>query len=292
MEFRQIEHFLAVARHLNFTRAADELHLVQSAVSTSVRSLEGELGTPLFERSTRQVTLTAAGVALLPRARRLLAEARAAREEMAAVSGLERGSLGVGTIQTLTWVDLPGVFAAFHEAHPGIAVTLREATVDELVALLRGAELDLAFLALDEGGVPDDLAVLAAHEEELVLVTPPDHRLARRRRIAPADLAAEPFIDFRGGTGLQSVVEQLCARAGLERRLAFRVTQLDLLVQLVQRGLGLAIVPRPVAARTALPTVTLQHHDVHRRVALVARTPEPTNPAARAILPALLSDRD
>lgn len=289
MELRQLHHFLTVADHLNFTRAAQELHLVQSAVSTSVQALEHELGAALFERTTRRVTLTAAGEALLPRARRVLAEATAAREDVDAVRGLVSGALAIGTIQTLTWVDLPTVVASFHRSHPGVQVTLREAPVDDLVALLRAAELDLAFLALDEGGLPKDLTPLASHEEELALITGPDHRLVDRRRVAPRELAQERFIDFQCGTGLQTVVVRLCDRAGLDRQVAFQVTQLDLLVELVGRGLGVAIVPRPVAQRSGLPTIALRHHDVRRRVALVARSAEPTNPAVRALLPELLS---
>lgn len=288
MELRQLEHFLGVAEHLNFTRAARELHLVQSALSTSIRTLEHELGVRLFERSTRRVYLTAEGAALVPAARRVLHAAKSARDEVDAVRGLVRGRLALGTIQTLTWVDLPALLSSFHRAHAGVEITLQEAPVDRLVAELRAGELDLAFIARDASPLPDDVTVLARHEEELVLVTAPEHRLARAGSAGRADLADEGFIDFQAGTGLQTVVERLCARSGLVRQLACRVTQLDLLLQLVAGGLGVAIVPAPVALRSGLPAVSLDLTQPFRSVALVARGSGPGNPAAQALLPLLL----
>ncbi|MBN9747578.1 hypothetical protein DMP23_41880 [Amycolatopsis sp. A1MSW2902] len=105
MELRQVEHFLAVVRHGNFTRAAQDVHVVQSALSASIRKLEADLGAELFDRTTRRVTLTPAGEALLPLARQIAADVDSARGEVAAVTGLARGRVSIGTIQTLTVID-------------------------------------------------------------------------------------------------------------------------------------------------------------------------------------------
>ncbi len=111
MEFRQLRHFLAVVEHGHFTRAAESVHLSQSALSASVRALENELGTPLFERTTRSVVPTDAGKVLYPYAQRMLGEAQ---DAVAAVGRLRTGELGtltLGTVQTFTAVDLPALLA-------------------------------------------------------------------------------------------------------------------------------------------------------------------------------------
>lgn len=139
MEMRQLRHFVAVVTEGTFTAAARSELIVQSALSTSIRNLERELGADLFDRTGRRVVLTEAGRALLPQARSLLAGADAARDAVAAVAGLTTGRVSIGTIQTLTCVDLPTELEAFHRRLPGIQVSVRDAPVDELYAALRAA---------------------------------------------------------------------------------------------------------------------------------------------------------
>lgn len=283
MELRQLEHFAAVAQHASFTRAALEVHLAQSSLSSSIAQLERELGTPLFERTTRSVTLTVAGRALLPAAARVLEEARAAREAVAAVSGVVRGRLAVGTIQVLTWVDLPAALRRLLRAHPGVEVSLLEAPVDELIDALVAGDLDLAYVARDASALPDAVVAVASREEELVVVAAPDHPLADQHEVLLSSLGSESFIGFHARSGLSTVVERLCADAGLERRITMRVSQLDLLLSLVRSHLGLAIVPAPIADRTDLARLRIADPHAHRTVALVART-RLSNPAAQVLL--------
>ncbi|MFD0504165.1 LysR family transcriptional regulator [Streptomyces chiangmaiensis] len=150
MELRQLEYFVAVAEELSFTRAAERLHVVQSAVSAAIRSLERELGPTLFERSSQRVTLTAAGAALLPAARNTLDSARAAREAAQLSEGRLQGTLRIGTFSSLVRPDLPELLGRFHRLHP--AVTLRLAVSPRgsagLVERLLAGNLDLAFVAL------------------------------------------------------------------------------------------------------------------------------------------------
>lgn len=280
MELRHLEHFLAVARHLSFTRAAREIPIVQSTLSTSIQALERDLGAPLFERSTRRVALTPAGWALLPVAQRMMLEARTAREAVAAVSGAVRGEVAVGSIQGLTWVDLPAAISRFHDAHPAITFTLREAPVAELLDGVSDGSLDLAYIARDNSRLPEALVELAVRREDLVVIVAATHPLAAAEQVELPALSTEPFIDFRGGAGLQAVVERLCSDAGLSRRISCTVTQLELLVSLVRADLGIAVVPRPLADRAGLPILRIAPGHHHRTVALVARTPAPRNPAA------------
>ncbi len=285
---RQLRHFMAVVTEGSFTAAARAELIVQSALSTSIRNLERELGADLFDRTGRRVVLTEAGRALLPQARALLAGERSAREAVAAVAGLDSGRVAIGTIQTLTCVDLPGELAAFHEGFPGLQVSVRDATVDDLTEALRAGELDLAYLAPDARELPEGLTVHATWHEELVLITAPGHRLAGAGKTLISELAEEPFVDFRAGTGLETAVRRLAAHCGLTRRITCDVTQAGLLVDLVRAGIGVAFVPRPIGERAGLPCITVRQPDPGRTVVLAGRGARPRNPAAGALLDHLM----
>ncbi|MEU3223862.1 LysR family transcriptional regulator [Streptomyces sp. NPDC006976] len=290
MEIRQLRHFMAVITHGSFTAAARAELIVQSALSTSVRNLERELGADLFERTGRRVVLTEAGRALIPSARTVLAGTDAARDAVAAVSGLATGRVRIGTIQTLTCVDLAAELAAFHRVWPGVQISLREATTPELVAGVRAGELDLAYLAPDNAALPEDITAFATWREDLVLITAPGHRLATAGRALIRDLADEPFVDFRAGTGLETAVRRLAAHCGLERRITCDVTQIRLLVDLVRAGIGVAIVPRRIGEDAGLPCVAVRQPVPGRTVLLVGRAPRPRNPAAEALLGRLTAE--
>lgn len=238
----------------------------------------------LFERTGRRVVLTEAGRALLPSARTVLAGTDAARDAVAAVSGLATGRVRIGTIQTLTCVDLAAELASFHRLWPGVQISLREATTPELIAGIGAGELDLAHLAPDAAELPEGIVAFASWQEDLVLITAPGHRLATAGRTLIKDLADEPFVDFRAGTGLETAVRRLAAHCGLERRITCDVTQIRLLVDLVRAGIGVAIVPRRIGEDAGLPCVSIRQPEPGRTVLLVGRAPRPRNPAADALL--------
>ncbi|MEV0349421.1 LysR family transcriptional regulator [Nonomuraea sp. NPDC050680] len=284
MEMRQLRHFVAVTTHGSFTAAARAELIVQSALSASIRKLERELGAELFERTGRRPVLTPAGHAFLPAARRLLADAAAASDAVAAVTGLTAGRVAIGAIQTLASVDLPAELAAFHRAWPAIQIAVREASVAGLLDALLTRELDLAYLTLDGAELPNGLAVFGSWQEELVLMTGPEHRLARVERVLLSELTEEAFVDFKAGTGLETAVHRLTAGCGLHRQITCEVTQAGVLVDLVRAGIGVAIVSRQIAERANLPRVKMRQPDPVRTVVLVGRAPRPTNPAASALL--------
>ncbi|MGV0633264.1 LysR substrate-binding domain-containing protein [Mycolicibacillus trivialis] len=289
MEVRQLQHFLAVAETGHFTHAAAELHISQSGLSASVRTLEGELGVTVFERTTRSVVLTAAGRVLLEHARRVVRAVEAAEAAVAAVRDTDAGQLALGVVQTFTAVDLPATIARLHARHPGVQVLLREAPTLDLLAALDDGDLDLAFVALDATPLPARLVALRDYPEDLVLVVGDEHPLARRAAVALPELADQPFVEFQAGLGLQTAVEALFAEAAVARRIAFRTSQMDQALSLVRHGLGVAVVPEPVARLSGLPVARLAPvaaggESPTRRLALAGRTATPTNPAARAFL--------
>ncbi|MEA5360789.1 LysR family transcriptional regulator [Amycolatopsis sp., V23-08] len=287
MELRQVEHFLAVTRCGSFTAAAQEVHVVQSALSASIRKLEAELRTPLFERTTRRVALTEAGRALVPLAHRIVADVVAAQGEVAAVAGLATGRVSIGTIQALSVVDLPAKLGEFRVRYPGIRLHVRDGTVPVLTAAVASGELDLAFVAGDQP-LADELFAFREWSQQLVLLCHPGHRLERRRRVRLAELDGEPFLDF-SGSGIQAMVARRFAEAGVRQNRVCEATHMPLLVELVTAGLGVTIVPQPVAEKSGLPFARLEQPGFSRAIHLAGRGPEPSNPAARALLAHLLA---
>ncbi len=199
MELRQLRYLVALAEEEHFTRAAAREHIAQPALSQQIKRLEDEVGLPLVERSTRRVRITDAGDLLVARARRILAEADAARAELESMRGVESGRVSVGAMHTMGPIDVSLVLAIFHERHPAVELTVREQSSEELAAMLRDDELDLAFLSVTEQVESEGLALHQLVSEELVAVLPRDHRYARRRRLPMAQLEREEFISFREG---------------------------------------------------------------------------------------------
>lgn len=221
------------------------MRVAQSGLSASIRSLERELDAELFVRHTRRVELTDAGRALLTEANRTLASAAAAREAVAAVRGLVRGSLSVGTEQCLGVIDLPPLLASFRRAHPGVEISLRYAGSGHIIEQIRSGRLTVGFVALP-GPAPDGVRLEALATEEMMLLCHPDHLPAG---LDPVALAREDFVDFSTDWGARKVNDQLFARHGAERRVSVEVNDVHTLLDFVRQGLGIAVVPAPVTRK-------------------------------------------
>ena len=178
MDLRQLEHFVTVAEEKHFTRASERLFISQSGLSASIRALEKELEAELFDRNTRRVELTDAGQALLEESRRTLASVLAARDAVAAVQGLRRGRLRVGTEQCLGAVDVPRELAHFHAEHPGVELLVQQAGSARLVDEVHTGRLDVAFVA-GPTGAPEDVRFVRLASEPMTLVCRPEHELRR-----------------------------------------------------------------------------------------------------------------
>lgn len=251
MDLRQLEFFSAVAGELSFTRAADRLTIAQSAVSAGVRSLEGELGVQLFDRSRRQIRLTGAGDLLLPKVREALDAVNEVRDAAQETAHAITGSIVIGLMTSVTLVDVPGLLGLFRTGHPGVGVRLRAARRGSagLVDDLASGELDLAFLALS-GPVPASLIARPITSSPMVLVVPDGHRLATARTVGLADLAAEEFIDLPPGYASRQIVDDAFTMAGVDRRVMIEVSDIGTAAEYVTNGLGVALLPE-FAARAA-----------------------------------------
>jgi DNA-binding transcriptional LysR family regulator len=272
----------AVARHRHFTRAAEELHLAQSALSHQIRRLEEELGTPLFERTSRRVTPTEAGEAIAARARRVLAEVQAAREEVDELRGALRGRIWIGVLLPAGDLDVPGLLARFSQAHPGVEVGLREGIAADMLRLLADDELDAAFCLL-AGELPDAFTAERLTDEEVVAAFAPD-RGPPAPHVTVADLAQHRLVAPRRGSAITSVLAHRFAEAGTPLRLALEGDPF-LLRALAARGFATAILPRSLTALEG-PAVELRslHPAAHLPVGLVWRSDRNLSPPARACI--------
>lgn len=267
-ELRQLRHFVAVAQHLHFGRAAATLHMSQPPLSRSIQDLEARLGATLLARSRRKVALTPEGARFLEEAQRVLAQLERAVLEVGSMAAGAGGRLRLGFVSLADFGVLPGLLKAYKAAHPGVALALREMLSPEQAAALSAGELDFGLLLPPVAG---DLEHLVVQRERFVVALPARHALARARgRIAMRQLSGEAFVmaprDI--APGLHDIVALLTARAGFSPRVAQEAIQMQTVVSLVSSGLGVAVVPSSVANLGRRGVAYREIADAHQRLDL------------------------
>lgn len=269
MELRQLEYFIAVASEMNFSRAAQRVHVVQSALSTSVSKLEKELGVELFDRSRQRIKLTPAGELFREHAKRVIDTARLATDSMSDYRGELTGTVDLGSLITFGSLDVPKVLGEFHRRHPLVRIRLRQSQTGSMTYLsaIGDGSLDLALVSSPTRFPPRiDMTLLA--EEPMLFVCRPDHRLAQRDRVRIAELAEEDLIGFPAEFGLRRLVDDAFAEAGTSARTPYEVAlEYSVAADLVRHGLGSVFMPQSEAARypdlhalTVRPAVTWTIH--------------------------------
>lgn len=236
---RQLRVFSVVARRLSFTAAARELHLTQPAVSMQVRELEATCGMALFEKSGRRVQLTDAGRELAACAAGVADELRQTQERLDALRGLRTGLLKLGAVSTAKYFA-PGLLSAFSRAHPGITVRLSVGNREETIRQLAAGDTDLVIMGRPPREPDTDAVPFAPHP--LVIIAPPSHRLAGKRRVALRRLNGESFLIREQGSGTRSAMEELFARHGIDFRAAMEVSSNETIKQAVMAGMGLSLI--------------------------------------------------
>ncbi|AMJ61197.1 LysR family transcriptional regulator [Bosea sp. PAMC 26642] len=246
MDVTELTTFMAVARSGGITAAAREIHTVQSNVTMRIRTLEDEIGLPLFERHSRGMSMTEAGERLLPYAERvlsLLAEAKvAARDDLGA-----RGTLHLGAMETTAAVRLPPLLAEYHKAYPEVKLSLRTGPTADLLQAVAKREIDGAFVSgpIDHA----DIVATPAFEERLGLVTPAAIAdLAGLREGAAAGLTV---LSFKTGCSYRQRLEQVMARLGLPAYARLEFGTLDGILGCVAAGVGITLLPRAVVLQAA-----------------------------------------
>ena len=245
MELTPLRYVLAIARAGHITRAAQDLGVTQPALSAMLKKLEAEVGAALFHRTGRGVEPTEAGRAFLERAARAVQEADAAQRVVRELQGLEHGSIRIGGGATATGYLLPAVVPAIRDAHPGLRFFIREAGSRAVGDAVISGELDLGIVTLP---LPAQTAseVIIAHRwpDELRLIVPPAHRLARKRSFAWADLRGEPVVAFEAGSAVREAIDAGARDAGVALEVVMELRSIESIKQMVAAGIGVGFISR------------------------------------------------
>lgn len=287
VQFQQLRYFVAVAETRHFTRAAERVLVAQPSLSQQIRSLERELGAELFHRTRGGIALTDAGESLLPLARRILADTESARLAVQETVQLRRGRVRLGATPSLCVSLLPDVLRAYRARHPGVELQVREDGSRDLVRTLADGELDLALIITPRSGGDPALAVTELLHEDLVLVSAGGRAGRRKARIE--DLRDRPLVMFREGYDLRETTIAACRAAGFEPSFAVEGGEMDAVLGFVRAGLGPAVLPGMVAARSGLTVTPFADPALGRTIAVAHGRELPLTHAAAALRTTVLT---
>ncbi|GLG01694.1 LysR family transcriptional regulator [Alicyclobacillus hesperidum subsp. aegles] len=242
IEFRHLRYFVAVAEELNFSRAAERLHISQSPLSRQIRELEDMLGFPLFARDRHHVELTAAGQVYLEKAREILTAMEQARREAEQFHVGRKGSLSIGFVGSLTY-RVAAILQTFRLHFPDVHIELRQMKSTEQMQALYDGKIDVGLV---RGAVANpNLICKGIAEEPLVAALPGSHPLAHKTAVSLGDLAPHPFIltPYRSGSGYYEIVTLCCKEAGFVPRVAVEAPEILTIVAFVAANMGVALIP-------------------------------------------------
>ena len=280
---RQLQIFAAAAQHLSFSRASQELHLTQPAVSMQMKQLEHLAGLPLFERVGRGIRLTQAGEELLSHARVVMRALQDAEDAFAALRGLKAGRIAIAAVSTAKYFA-PKLLALFSKRHPEVELRLLVNNREAVVRLLADNEVDMAIMGTAPPGLETTATPFARHP--LVMVAAPDHPLARRRRIPAAALAGETFLVREPGSGTRAAMERYFAAHGVRPGGSAEMSSNETIKQAAIAGMGLAFISQhTVGLELAAGQLALLHVEglpVMRSWNVVHRREKRLSPAAEA----------
>jgi DNA-binding transcriptional LysR family regulator len=283
LTLRQFRVFDAVARHLSFSRAAEELHLSQPAVSMQVKGLEDIVGLPLTEQLGKKIFLTEAGREVLHASQAITARLNDLQHNLAQLRSIDTGRLNIASTSTVNAVATD-ILARFRGRHPGVSIHLDVSNRAEALDQLVGNRIDLAIM----GQVPDGLGLEATRfmDNPLVVIAAPDHPLARKKRISVRELASESFLVREAGSGTRGAMERFFAARGLEIRSSMEMSSNEAIKQAVQAGLGLGILSLQTLemelALKRLAVLKVEGFPILRHWYIVHRADKRLSPVAQA----------
>ncbi len=282
MNLRLLEIFVAIVDAGGFTAAAARLRIAQPAVSAALRKLEDDLGAVLIVRPVRRLTLTAEGMAFLRHARGLLAQAAAARHEIAALRGAEAGRLSIGVPAMVATHILPPVIGRFLARRPRLRTTIIQAGAEEIAERVLRGELDLGIVA--DWRKPAGLTTRVLETHPMVACVAAGDSLAARERLGWSELIDRPLVLFPRGYYQRERLEDVAARAGRALTLAAEAEAVPIIVELVRAGLGVATLMGAATKNLAGIRVLTLPRDAVVPVAVCHRADGPGSAAAEAFL--------
>lgn len=286
MDFAQLETFLVIAREKSFTRAAERLYRTQPAISLALKRLEDDLGETLVDRSSKGGVLTSAGETLLPLAQRMLDLAQEIRDTFGDLKGLHTGRLSIGANESMSVYLLPQLLLAYRGAHPDIRLQAFRFASERIPEEVLERRLDVGFLSFEP--LHPELQSEVIVQDQMVLVVPPGHALARKRSVPIQALAQETFVAHYAMTPARRAVVDAFAAHEVPLRITMELATLATIQDFVAAGAGLAILPR-LTVRDAvregrLMEVAVPQLKVDKTIRMVHRREETLSPAAKAFL--------
>lgn len=282
MEMAQIRYVLAAAKHLNFTRAAAECNVSQPALTKGVKSLEGELGAPVFHREGRRILISDFGRSMLPHLQQIVDEAAAAQALAQNFRLLEKAPLTVGVMSTIGHTRLSRFLAQLEKGHKGLELSVMEADVGSLKDKLSNGEIDVAIMTMSED-LAEAFRTQHIYDERYVVVFPPDHRFGQLNGITLKELSGEDYVD-RLACEMREMVMAVCEERGIELYARFRSEREDWVQAMVLAGIGFAFMPEYCVTLPGLLQRPLYEPEVQRSVAVVTVPGRKHSPALDAMM--------
>ncbi len=276
MDLAQLEYFLAVVEERSFTRAADRVCRTQPAVSQGVKKLEDELGTPLFDRDSRDIVLTNAGKALVEHARKMVCVRDHAVRDVAALRNLQTGTLTITAHESAAVYLLPTALHYYLQRYPEIKIGIHWSRLVDIPGRVLDREFNVGFVK--DQPTNRELQWVEVHQDEMILIAPPTHPLARRRNVHISDLGKERLVVHHLCAQTEQMITQLFAQHSTRCRIAAELWSFENIKQFVQAEVGLAFVPRITVERElqerVLARVDLPEVQLPRRTLMIYRDQE------------------
>jgi DNA-binding transcriptional LysR family regulator len=252
MEIRQLQLFIALAEEGSFTKAARRMNIVQSGLSISIKALEQELGTRLFDRTTRKVMLTPAGTLFLQHARAGLVMLDNGVQAVHSQDGIVRGRLRLGILQSLgPYVDFPGLLHAFRTRYPEVEFSVRSVNTETIPAQVRSGYVDLSFHVLVGDSKDAGVRMIPFAQDSLIAICSTKHPFRARRSVSLELLAQEKFVDLTPERALRRLVDSIFQNTKLNRNSVYELSDVSMMLRFVANDLGVAIVPSELARSSA-----------------------------------------
>ncbi|HYG77863.1 MAG TPA: LysR family transcriptional regulator [Planctomycetota bacterium] len=291
MDINPLRYFAEVAKVKNFTRAAENCHVAQPALSQQIRRLETLLGLKLLKRLPRGAALTSEGEILLPYVQKVLNAVQDAEDVAADLRGASRGTLKIVSLPSACVYVLPPKIAAFKRDHPRIDIVLEENISASIPEQVLSGKFDLG-VTQSPHPVPGMSRALI-HEEDLLLAVPEGHPLALRDDVELSEAAGESFVVTKPDTEFRNLAVELCQRAGFDMHAAFEADHFDSLQAYCAVGMGVALIPSSVIINTLTPRphyLRISKPEAKRRLYILWPQRGLKNKAAEAMLPYLVKD--
>ena len=282
MEMSQIRYVLSAAKHLNFTKAAAECNVSQPALTKGVKSLEADLGAPVFHREGRKILLSEFGRTMLPHLQHIVDEAAATQLLAQNFRLLEKVPLRLGILSTIGHVRLARFLAQFEKSNSGLELSVSEAGLVELKDKLSEGEIDVAFMTQTDD-LEEAFRTHPLYNERYVVVFPPEHRLGRLNAVSLQELSGESYVD-RLACELREMVMSVCETEGVELYARFRSEREDWVQAMVAAGIGFAFMPEYSVTLPGLMQRPLVEPAVERTISAVTMPGRKHSPALDALM--------